>query len=73
MYYEESEIMDSNMEIKSFRTHAHITISSSKCEECVLKFVPHPFCYTLYINFFPFNYYDLGTREFNAAFTRYLQ
>ena len=32
-----------SMEIKRFRTHVHITISSSKCAECVLKFVPYLF------------------------------
>ena len=43
MYYEDSEKMDFNMEIKRFWTHVHNIISSSKCEECVLKFVSYLF------------------------------
>ena len=44
MYYEESEKMYSYMEIKRFADPcSYNTISSSKCEKCVLKFVPYLF------------------------------
>ena len=43
MYYENSEKMDSNMEIAFPDPCSYNIISSSKCEECVLKFVSYLF------------------------------
>ena len=48
MYFEESETMDSNMEIKRFRTHVHITQFRLLSVRNVSWSLCRTFCYTLY-------------------------
>ena len=67
MYYEESEKMDSNMEIKRFRTHVHITLFRLLSVRNVSWSLCCTFCYTCRI------YYIKYMLRSKSNYTKYNQ